>query len=82
MVITMQSKQYSPNLVTARYVSRSPVGEEYRFSEVGSDQRYNIRRGSVTAGDLPPEVRAAADAQRHQAFGSVPWPLTPSAEES
>lgn len=76
MVITMQSKRYAPELVVARYVRRSPVSEEYFFCEVGEDRRYDLRQGRVVGDELTPAIRAAADAQRQQAFGYVSWPMT------
>ncbi len=75
MVITFQSKNYSPELVTARYVRRSPVDETYSFCEVGQDRRWDLRQGKVDGSDLPDDIRSQADAQRDQAFGYVQWPM-------
>lgn len=76
MVITMQSKNYKPELVINRYVRRCPVGEVYMFCEVGNDSRYDLRQGRVYSIDLPVDVRNAADEKRNQAFGYVHWPIT------
>ena len=74
MLVTMESKRYDPELVTARYVRSTQTEGVYRFCEVGTDRRYNTRRGLVDADEIPLGIRDAADAQMHQAFAYVPWP--------
>lgn len=71
MKATYTAEGYSPDKVTGRYVRRS--GDIYRFCEVGSDTRFDIRQGEVAGFELPDDVRFAADALRAQAFGYVEW---------
>lgn len=73
MEITWQSTNYSPELIVERYVRAAPLDEGYTVSEVGRE-RYDLRQGRVSGDELPPEIRAAADALRGRAFAYVVWP--------
>ncbi|MBN9424499.1 MAG: hypothetical protein J0I91_18810 [Candidatus Accumulibacter sp.] len=74
MKIIYISPNYSAAAVTARYVRRSVVGDGYEFAEVGADSRYDIRRGDLTATEVPDALKIAADALRMTWPGNVRWP--------
>lgn len=73
MQVTYKSQSYAPDLICARYV-RHWYGATYRFCEVGSDRRFDLRQGTVDAAELPLDVRNAADARRGFTPAYVPWP--------
>lgn len=58
-----------------RYVRRDAIGEYYAWCTKQRFSSYDHSQGSCLGCDLPPKVRAAADAQRGQAFGYVDWPF-------
>jgi hypothetical protein len=72
MQVTFTAKGYRPELVTVRYVRAN--GEGYSWCEVGADRRYDLRQGHVEADELPPEVKADADALRGTWPGYALWP--------
>jgi hypothetical protein len=74
MKITYQSRTYSPEKVTARYVRKSTDGYSYSFCEVDA-QRYDIRRGVVNADEVPEEIRKKADGFAGLVWSYVEWPI-------
>jgi len=81
MKITYQSKSYSPEKVTKRYVRRSAAGG-YSFCEVGDDRRFDIRQGTVEPDEIPEAVRAAADDLHKTSSAYVDWPVGVSPGET
>lgn len=75
MRVTYQADNYSPSDVCTRYVAMDPVTEEFTWIEVGTDRRYNIRRGTVDAHELPPAVQDEARRQSRYWPLYVAWPL-------
>jgi hypothetical protein len=57
-----------------RYVRRDAVRDGYSWCEKQSRDSYDRAQGTCSASDIPERIRAAADAQRGQAFGYVVWP--------
>jgi len=82
MKITYQSKSYSPEKVTKRYVRRSSAAGGYDFCEVGEDRRFDVRQGTVEPDEIPEAVRAAADELRKTSCAYVDWPLGVSPGET
>lgn len=83
ITVTYTAKRYKPEEIAQRYVRRDPIGDGYTWCEQwAKNKAYDLRQGTCDASDLPDDVRAAADAQRKQYFGSVEWPLSaPQAAE-
>lgn len=73
MIATYTSKNYSPEKVWVRYVMCSVDGT-YRFCEVGSDRRYDLRQGIVDPAELPAHIRRSADERRGTWPAYVVWP--------
>jgi len=78
MQVTNQNREYSPSLVTDRFVQRDITSNGYVITEV-SAAGWTLREGRVEAGELPDEVRAKADAERYSMDARVPWPLDDNA---
>lgn len=57
-----------------RYVRRNSWDDGYVWCEKQVGSPYDRAQGTCDASDLTPAIRAAADAQRGQAFGYVDWP--------
>ena len=74
MKITYQSKNYSPDKVTKRYVRRSTASGEYDWCEVGEDRRFDVRQGTIEPDELPEDIRAAADELFKTSSAYVDWP--------
>lgn len=77
MKIVYQSKDYDPEKVTDRYV-RSDLNGGFWFCEcVGMDRRYDTRRGTVEAEELPDHIIKAAKEREGFYPSYVEWPLPP-----
>ena len=74
MKIKYQSRDYSPDHVTARYVCKSWDDGMYDFCETNADRR-DIRQGSVPADAVPEAIRAAADLRFRHWPPYVSWPF-------
>lgn len=86
MRTTYQSKNYSPDKVTKRYIRKVswmereyiPIttDEEYRWCEVGQDTRYDIRQGYASADEVPDSIKTElVSPSRVGTLGYVEWPL-------
>lgn len=66
----------SGHWVCNRYAKYETDGT-FRWCEVGEDRRFDLRQGTCTVDDLPPDVAAAAIARRNNGVWPfyVDWPV-------
>jgi hypothetical protein len=78
MIATYTCDKYAPADVVSRYVRKEIGTSLYVWVEVGKDARYNVRKGTATAEEIPTDVRQLADdAYTRGVWPSfVLWPIT------
>lgn len=67
------SRAYRPDLVARRHVRFDSSGRYFWIE--GDAGCFDVRQGWCDTADLPPEVRARADAAAGSIPGYVPWPF-------
>lgn len=74
MNITYVARSYAPTMTVKRYVQNAgKLG--YKWIEQDQDRkRFDVRQGTVDATELPPDVKAAADAREGFYPSYVDWP--------
>lgn len=75
MEVTYQSRSYSPEKVSKRYVRKSYAVGGYDWCEVGPDRRYDVRQGTVEGDELPESIRSAADEHYKISSSYIDWPF-------
>ena len=76
MKVTYQSRNYNQEAVLKRYVKYCPWdGGSFEFCEVGGDRRFDLRQGTVDAGELPSGLADAAIAHEKVSMSYLEWPL-------